>query len=376
MIYLLLGSYLFSLVLIYDRGNYRKGRNFNFLLAYILMVALMAFRYRVGGDTLNYITHFENTTPKLYALKLFAIEKLQPIPAIIFSFCKTFFDDFTYVQAIFAIFVNAVVFHFFKQNTRYIFTAVFLYALTFYMRLNCEIMRESMAIAFFLLGYPHMMNHKYVKYYIYAFLAFMCHSSAVFIFVLPLFLSLKSRQNVFLVLLLFISIMTVLVNNATIIKIMEFYLDYFADYQSTGFGKIGIVLFHVIIPFMFLSGYKRYISTFTRFGIYAYIGCSVLSLFFYILYRFNNYLMPIYILLVTDHLNTLRYRRGLSFPKFRFAVMSFVFLYTFMSPYFRDVTRAVGSPARWYCCWYPYYSIFDKQEDPDRESFIVHQNDK
>ena len=375
MIYLLLGSYLFSLVLIYDRDNYRKGRNFNFLLAYILMVALMAFRYRVGGDTLNYISHFEYTTPQLYALELFATEKLQPIPAIIFAFCKTFFDDFTYVQAIFAIFVNAVVFYFFKKNTRYIFTAIFLYALTFYMRFNCEIMRESLAIAFFLLGYPHMMNHKYIKYYIYAFLAFMCHSSAIFIFTLPLFLSIKSRQNVFLLLLLFITIMAVLVNNATIMKNIEFYLDYFADYQSTVFGKISIVLFQIIIPFMFLSGHKRYVSTSTRFGIYAYIGCGMLSLFFYILYRFNNYLMPIYILLVTDYLSTLRHRRELSFPNLRLVVMSFVFLFSFMLPYFRDVTRVVGHPARWYCCWYPYYSIFDKQEDPDRERFIAHQND-
>ncbi len=375
MIYLLLGSYLLSLVIIYDGVNYRKGRNFNFLLAYILMVALIAFRYRVGGDTLNYIAHFENTTPQLYALRLFATEKTQPIPAIIFSLCKTFFDDFTYVQAIFAIFVNAVVFYFFKQNTRYVFTAIFLYALTFYMRLNCEIMRESLAIAFFLLGYPYMMNQKYIKYYIYAFFAFMCHSSAVFIFTLPLFLSLKSRQKVFLVLLLFILIMALLINNATIMKIMEYYLDFFADYQSTGFGKIGIVLSHIIIPFFFLSEYKRYVSPFTRFGIYAYIGCGVVSLFFYILYRFNNYLMPIYILLVADYLNTLRYRRGLSFPNFRLIVMSFVFLYTFTSPYFRDVTRSVGRPARWYCCWYPYYSIFDKQEDFDREYFIANQND-
>lgn len=375
MIYLLLGLYLFLLVLFYDVMHASRLHRFNFVLAYILMVALMTFRYRVGGDTLNYMSHFDYTTPQLYALRFFVSEKLQPIPAIIFSFCKTVFDDFTYVQAIFAVFVNAVIFNFFKKNTQYVFTAIFLYALTFYMRLNCEIMRESLAVSFFLLGYPYLMKHNYLLYYIYVFIAFMCHSSAIFLFVLPLFLIFNSRRNAFLVLMSFFLTLLIITSINQVMDNIAFYLDYFSDYQSTNYGKLGIILFQILFPLIFLKDYKHCASRFVRFGVYTYIGCGVFSLFFYIAYRFNNYLMPFYILLVTDYLCTLRYRKPYDMPHLKLAVMSFVFLYSFMSPYFRDISHVVGHPARWYCCWYPYYSIFDKQEDPDREAFITHQND-
>ena len=57
----------------------------------------------------------------------------------------------------------------------------------------------------------------------------------------------------------------------------------------------------------------------------------------------------------------------------RVAIVAFLFLYTFMGSYFTDVSKYVGRPAKWYCVWYPYYSIFDQQEDADRELFIQGQ---
>ena len=207
MIYLLLVLYLFFLTLNYDFGHKRRGKKFHYYLSYILMVSLLAFRYRVGGDTLNYIYHFENMTPTLDELVFFADSRIQPIPAFIFSTCKTLFNDFTYVQAIFAIFVNYVVFQFIKKQTQYFFTAILLYGLTFFMRLNCEIMRESLAIAFFLLAYPCMLEQKYVRYYIFTILAFLCHGSAIFTLFLPLFWITKSKRKQFF----FLAIFTLLV---------------------------------------------------------------------------------------------------------------------------------------------------------------------
>lgn len=373
MIYLILAVYLLYLSCSYDFGHRKKGRSLHFWLAYALMVALMAFRYRVGGDTLNYIYTFENATSSIYALELFAVEKIQPIPAIIFAVCKTLFDDFTYVQAIFAIFVNAVVFWFFRKNTPYYFTAIFLYGLAFYLRLNCEIMRESLAISFFLIGYPYLMRQKYIKYYIFAVLAFLCHSSAIFIFILPVFLLNKKKSNVFGLLVLFGVIGLLLLYNMHFVGNLTHYAELYSDYKSSFFGKLSIVLFNILIPAYFLFITRHYISDYIKFGMYVYIGCSVVSLFFFIAFRFNNYLMVFYIMMVAECLNHIWHSKVKDMSGVRISLLGSVFLLSFMLSYFSDVTKYVGHEAKWYCVWYPYYSIFDPQVDDDRETFISNQ---
>ena len=356
----------------YDINKQKKGKKMHFYLAYLLMVCLMAFRYRVGGDTLNYMIHFEHFTSDLYALDLYSNHRWQPIPSLIFYLCKIWTDDFTYVQAIFAVFVNTVIFFFFKKNTRYYFTAIFLYALTFYLRLNCEIMRESLAISFFLIAYPYMMKEKYMKYYIFSFLALMCHSSAILVFILPLFQSLRQKRRFMYILLLFIAVLIFIANDSLIMNSLTSYADHYVDRQFSLYGQLYTMVMGIILPSIFLYAYRKRVSDFVRLAMYAYIGCSILNLFFFIAFRFNNYLMPFYILLLADFLRDSRVNKysGISLKK---PVAMIVFLFSLMIPYFVDVSKAVGHKARWYCCWYPYYSIFDKHEDPDRETFIINQ---
>ncbi len=373
MIYLTLALYLFSLAIYYDFGHKRRGMMFHYLLSYILMVSLLTFRYRVGGDTLNYMFHFENTIPKIDELDLFTSLKFQPIPATIFSLCKTFFNDFTYVQAIFAFFVNAVVFSFFKKHTRYFFTAIFLYGLTFFMRLNCEVVRESLAVAFFLLAYPYMLNQKYFRFFLFTLLAFLCHSSAIFTFFLPFFLITKNKRNWFILFAVFTVVALYVVNNLQFYKSITYYAEAYADYESSIFGKLRIIIFNMLIPAYFLYNSKKWLSSTIKTGVMIYIGCSFVSLFFYIAYRFNNYLMIFYIMMVAEYLNRIRNSKTRDFSFIRMTIVSGIFLYSFMSPYFSDVSKYVGHKAKWYCVWYPYYSIFDPQTDADRESFIMNQ---
>jgi hypothetical protein len=115
------------------------------------------------------------------------------------------------------------------------------------------------------------------------------------------------------------------------------------------------------------------VSETVKYGVYIYIGCSLVSLFFFITYRFNNYLMIFYILLIAEYLNRITVLKAHDFPAIRIAIVSGIFLFSFMSPFFSDVSKNVGHQAKWYCVWYPYYSIFDPQMDADRETFIMNQ---
>ena len=373
MIYLILALYLLVIALRYDLLNRKNGRKFHFWLAYTLMVSLMIFRYRVGGDTLNYISMFENSTPSVFALELLANGRYQLIPSIIFAGCKVLFDDFISVQAIFALFVNTVVFLFLKRNTQYYFTAILLYGLTFYMRLNCEIMRESLAVCFFLLGYPSLMKQKMIKYYVFAVLAYLCHSSAIIVFILPFLLRDSYKKNVLLMFSIILFGAVLFVYRLQVMDSLSNYMDIYSDYNSTIWGKLYIVLFNIIIPSLFLYQTRGYLSRYVRIGVMFYLICSVASLFVYIAFRFNNYLMVFYILMVSDFFVYQWKNKTISQSKIGVILLTSVFLYSFMSSYFDDVTKTVGHEARWYCVWYPYYSVFNPETDDDRETFIANQ---
>lgn len=376
MIYLLVVLYLIVLVFVYDVNRQTEGKELNYSIAYLIMVAVIALRYRVGGDTINYILNFEYFTPRLEDLNLFTVTKRQPIPAFLFSFVKTYLHDFVYIQAIFAIFVNTVIFWFFRTHTKYIFTALLLYAICFYMRLNCEIMRESLAIAFFLLGYDYLVKKRYLKYYIFAFLGFMCHASAVFLFLLPFMYSSVSW------LWKFVAGVTVagiagLVASTYLGNLLQIYVEAYSSYDSTFFGKLSISLFQICIPTILYLWAKPCTSLGIRKGVLAYAICGVGSLFFYILYRFNNYFMILYIVMVADLINYYyRIYRGSAQSLVKNCVVLTLFLTGFIMPYFSNISTGTDVSAKWYVRWYPYSSIFNPEKNQVREAYISRINNR
>ena len=376
MIYLTILIYSAVLLYCYDVKNAIVGRRANYVLAYIVLVALMAFRYRVGGDTINYIYNFDYLTPELKDLDLFSVTRRQPIPAFLFSFFKTYLNDFTYIQALFAVFVNAVVFWFLKTNTKYYFTALFFYILCFYMRLNCEIMRESLAISFFLLGYRFLVGKSYLKYYIFAILAFLCHVSAIFLFILPFIFSSVSAKWKIIAGIVFVVTIGYFVPSH-IIQILDLYMDSYTNYKSSFYGKLSIIIFNILIPLFYIQKAKSCCSADIIKGTYIYVWCGVASLFFYILFRFNNYTTIFYVIVLSNLLNyTLRKYHDTLDAIIKNCGYTIIFCYIFVSAYFTDISAIVGKPARWYVRWYPYYSVFQKDTDITREQFISSQNAK
>lgn len=370
MIYFVIILYLSVLVWIYDAKTNKYYAKSNYIIAYLVLTSLVAFRYRVGGDTINYIIGFDLFTPELSDLNLFEVTKRQPIPALIFSICKTYFNDFVYVQIIFAVFVNWVMFKFIKENCKYKFTAIWLYAVCFFMRFNCEIMRESLAISFFLLGYKYLVSRKLFKYYIFVFLALMSHLSAVFLIVLPIFYSGSNLKTKLLYGILFFIIMAI-VSQSYLFQILSMYAETYTQYESSIFGKLAIILFQVIIPLYVIKLTKSYISTPIIKGAYIYILCGIASLFIYIFYRFNNYVIIFYLILGADLLNHVTNKKiSRESHLLRNAFYTILICFGFVSSYFTSIERTIGKPERWYVCWYPYYSIFNPNVSDVREEYI------
>ncbi|MFK2015199.1 EpsG family protein [Bacteroides fragilis] len=94
---------------------------------------------------------------------------------------------FFWLQLLQAFIVNSIVLSFIRKYTKYKYTALLLYVLTVYLHYNIEIMREAIAISFFLLSIKYYINKKWLKYYIVILGCILFHYSALFLLLLPFF---------------------------------------------------------------------------------------------------------------------------------------------------------------------------------------------
>ena len=117
MVYLIPLIFILLGVTFYDtRINSGSGKILYFL-SFLTLVILSGLRYKVGGDTLEYFRSFESQIPKLGQLKLetFTNLRYEPLWIIFNSVCKSIVDDFSFLQFVHAIFVNYILFKFFKN---------------------------------------------------------------------------------------------------------------------------------------------------------------------------------------------------------------------------------------------------------------------
>ena len=148
---------LIIIVLLYGSIHYSKNEdkgNKYLLFEYILIVLVMGFRYKVGGDSLNYYLSFQSW-PTLSEISNYQFDTSKySFGWILFSaLCKAVYDDFVTLQLAESAIVNAAFFYFFKKNTDKYFIAILLYAIMFLFTFNTEIMRAAMSVSIFLFSF-------------------------------------------------------------------------------------------------------------------------------------------------------------------------------------------------------------------------------
>lgn len=248
-----------------------------------------------------------------------------------------------------------------------------------YLYFNTEILRESIAICCFILSWEYLQNGDYKKYYAWVVIALLGHYSASFCLFLPCIKKMKLRINFLFVLLgvLLISILGVglLVNNIDLLASIlpknllgKIYAYFVNDYNRLGpMGILFGLIFNVCTPLMliYLSNKKNVVrNKEIEAFICLYVIVSILGIFFIIFSRFNNYLLPIYILYLCNFISERRER----FKKQSIFDMVFTgwILLAFIYPYLKS-TEDVASGTHFYNGWVPYHSVFDPLQVPERE---------
>lgn len=173
----------------YDIKGYKTNKRFHFYFSFVVLVCFAGLRYKIGGDSIAY-----RATYDMYPnFTNFSFDNLNMgrfrIGWILYVMILRFFStDFCLLQFSNAILLNWAIYRIVKKYSNAPFLVIFIYyASALYIWLNFEVMRECLAIAIFLFGgIDAWVQKKWSKYYIFAFLAFAVHPSAVITFLLPL----------------------------------------------------------------------------------------------------------------------------------------------------------------------------------------------
>jgi hypothetical protein len=382
MIYIIILLFLLLFSIHYDVNNYRVSNTLIFFW-WLIFVLLAGLRYRVGGDTISYMIYYEKV-PDLKHLNFNYLisNEYQPLWIILCSLCKSITKGFTFFQIIHAIILNSVIFYFIRKNTSYFFTGILFYFIFYYLYFNTEILREALAVSVFLLSLKYFFSEKWLMYYILCFVAFMLHLSAVILFFLPLFKTIWTNRSYIILsvilLTLFILFKNYISNNLInyipyeAIRIKATNLMGALGAKANLNGIIYTSVVYIIIPLVLIYISEQFVGYKSRFRpfLIAYITISLVSIFLSPVYRFLNYITPIYYLFLANMLHELfRYSRV---RRFRYTIVLIVFLLPF-SVHLLTIGKNTSDKVpgtRFYSRYTPYYSVLNKKIDKKREQLV------
>lgn len=380
MIYFLIAFFILIGIAKYDReGEASKGTLY-YMFICISMILVFGLRYRVGGDTFNYMLRY-SAIPSIDKIKYddLWIYQIEPGFFLLNSFSKYFTDTFYLVQIIQSAFVNIVIFYYIKIKTRKKFLAVLFYFLFASFYFNTEIMRESIAVCFFLLGTLQLEKGKRGLYYLFWLCAFCFHYSSVFLLLFPLLQKVMSKNFIWLLtgtLIVCLALNFIDLDSLSFLNgYMRAKIENNMGYSFTIWGKISALLKFVVLPYYIYYLYTKYYKTSDTNVYYLkamiLYGCLTLSQFS-IMMRVMNYFTIILILIFVNiyPLFKAHHSRVLTLKSLNRPILLFLLFFFYMLPYLRSTSNLV-SGTYYYTLWYPYFSIFDEQEYPPREALVI-----
>ncbi|WP_130854357.1 EpsG family protein [Olivibacter jilunii] len=377
MIYLAILILLLCTALIPER---KKGV-VSYIFLYLILTLVAGLRYRVGGDTLAYINDF-NKLPQFADLPRFDYlnAPYNPLWYIFNAFVKAVWNDFVFFQLIHAAIVNGAVFWFFNKYCKYKYVAVLFYYILYYTYFNMEILRESLAIAVFLLSVPSLIAKKWFKYYTLAFIAVFLHSSAMMLFFLPILYKRLSRKYILLMCLLLI--LLPIINIENVLMIFSF-TDQIAikikSYMSSEINIFGVLMqLLVVLPtlvFHFVRKKNDIGQHVFQNNVSPYLIIGILSLILGGFYRFLNYLALLNVVYLADTFCSIQTLKKSSNYSSKLANFAIVMLLIHQIYYYVRDTSEYRIGTRFYMLYFPYHTVFDPQIELNRERIYINMMD-
>ena len=361
-----------------EKTAYKDTWYFIMLVVFILIAGL---RWRVGIDTTRYLYSFYHYRPDLstFAFADYPIGK-DPLWVLLNAIVKSVGGRFYVVQLIHASIVNMLIFKYIKKHSENIFTCLFFYAITCYIMFNMEIMRGSLSIAICLFANDYILEKKWLRGYALYVLALMFHAQTILLFILPLLFSIKLDAKGVLVLIVAFIVgifADSLIGNYVYIldneDIEEKALGYAESEAFTeGFGIRSILLNflpNIFYPIAALIILKKNDADNPILRLEPlllfYVMFMLMKINFRITYRYvqyysiivNLFMSGFFVFLIRGDL-----LKGSVGVKYLLAILIFLPFFILRVHYYsKDFV---------YERYFPYTSVIDRKENPDREDLL------
>lgn len=387
LILILYGVYSFDIRQLNDRHD----RYYYFLL--IILILISGLGYRMGGDCIGYMREYPQ-----YLLgdgfswgALNAYPGRQPGWVLLCKICRSITENFWLLKMTQAILYNSMVFYGLKRLTPHRFTAVLFYFILIYFDTNFQILRQAIAMGFFLVAVTCLMKEKWLKYYILIFVAIAFHESAVICLLFPVIKFIRiNRTSLIVISLLFVSIiafigpMLELLLTNYIPEVFRDKLLFYAQEIETGgtFSFYLNVVLSFVIPLIYVYLRRNLVSNdIIGKGALFYGLLYTVNLYFPIFYRLSYYFIFFFYLLYIDlfyqvSFYGIRFYRSLKKDGCKKKLRNAKYIYSFLiicfllikSRFYFSSYGETGMP-HW-VQYYPYTSVIFKETDSTREQFI------
>ncbi len=385
MIYIITLLVLLFLVYHYDVNGNTRNRMTAYYILMFWYIAISGFQYCMGSDIIIYMNEYNDTDwSDLMFDSLVDLNSRQFGWILLSNICKLVSNDFLFFKIVQAAFLNAVIFIFLKKNTEAIFTSIFFYSIFLYLDLNFNILRQSFAIGFFLLSYIYFTESKWLKYYIFIFLALMFHSSAIILILFPLLRLIKINFiSISFIFILIISFLLIIRD----LPITGFFLTYLPLILKSDFGGSGdfyltddiygqnsanIISFLIMVTLYFWVLYINFKNKINNTDndllmLLLFILFFVLNSTIPIFTRFNFYFTPFFIFLLSNFLTFYTNNKLVNFKIITLLLFIILFSYSHVTGLFR-INENYND--RQIVQYYPYYSVFEMKQSPERQQYF------
>lgn len=203
------------------------------VLVFLVFTFFASFRYAIGFDYFSYRAIYEKMAKWTFGdiLSRYWYEPFFFLFCKFFSLCGCSFTGFLVGIHCFLFFVAV---RFFYQESKMIWVSVYLYITLQFLAYNMNLVRQSIAIAFFLLAYPYLKNRKILPYSIWIGLGGLFHNSLFFIypfyFLLP-----KNYTRKFLGILILLVLGAYCFCDPMLQVLLPFLPGRYGDYQGSYF---------------------------------------------------------------------------------------------------------------------------------------------
>lgn len=348
----------------------------------LILVMVSALSNYLGADAYTYRERFETyagdlSTPALLrSISMwYVVYGFMPFWTILNELTVSVGFDYSFIQILLSICINGMICYYIKKYSHNPFFTMVIYFCINYFYLNFEVQRESFAIAIGFLAILSYLNEKIIWFWILCACSIMFHISAICLLVFPFIPKYKLNWNRLLIAFC-ISLLVYLMSNMivrflpSLADAMGERMDSYSMSTVTIFGFLMHTIRRMFVPFASYLLLKkidpdRYCfldSIIPYYLVIAVIACALPGSF-----RFLNYMLPVYILIIGDLFMMFLNRR---FHHSQIIVAVFVALFITQDTVNNYLTYYPGCRYHRYDLYLPYTTIWDKDQYDYRQ--LIH----